>query len=205
MKHLIGTLNRYNHIDWASRRTWHSECMTLKKFKLHSLRFVPGPRTIANLYMDFQKSTDINMDIHDFWMSVFNYPCKCGYPHWYQRTDILARTFRNGYPKTINIHKWISIFYGYQSSIFHAIIHASMYIHLDIHRSLWISMHWLSSIQGCLTIRQWEGRGTRYLKACASLLLSDQRPKRRVNNRLISKPVKRHLNLNYAVVCRRCS
>jgi len=25
-------------------------------------------------YMDFQKSTDINMDIHDFWMSVFKYP-----------------------------------------------------------------------------------------------------------------------------------
>jgi len=31
--------------------------------------------------MDFQKSTDINMDIHDFWMSVFNYPYKRGYPH----------------------------------------------------------------------------------------------------------------------------
>jgi len=24
--------------------------------------------------MDFQKSTDINMDIDDFWMLVFNYP-----------------------------------------------------------------------------------------------------------------------------------
>jgi len=31
--------------------------------------------------MDFQKSTDINMDIHDFLMSVFNYPYKRGYPH----------------------------------------------------------------------------------------------------------------------------
>jgi len=37
--------------------------------------------SIANLCMDFQKSTDINMDIHDFWMSVFNYPYKRGYPH----------------------------------------------------------------------------------------------------------------------------
>jgi len=33
----------------------------------------------ANPCMDFQKSTDINMDIHDFWMSVFNYPYKRGY------------------------------------------------------------------------------------------------------------------------------
>ena len=39
--------------------------------------------SIANPCMDFQKSTDINirMDIHDFWMSVFNYPYKRGYPH----------------------------------------------------------------------------------------------------------------------------
>jgi len=37
--------------------------------------------SIANPYMDFQKSTDINMDIHDFWMSVFNYPYKRGFPH----------------------------------------------------------------------------------------------------------------------------
>jgi len=29
-------------------------------------------------YVDFQKSTDINMDIPDFWMLVFNYPYKCG-------------------------------------------------------------------------------------------------------------------------------
>ena len=35
--------------------------------------------SIANPCMDFQKSTDINMDIHDFWMSVFNYQYKCGY------------------------------------------------------------------------------------------------------------------------------
>ena len=37
--------------------------------------------SIANPCMDFKKSTDINMDIHDFWMSVFNYPYKRGYPH----------------------------------------------------------------------------------------------------------------------------
>jgi len=54
--------------------------------------------SIANPCMDFQKSTDINTDIHDFWMSVFNYPYKHGYPHGYPSTDILARIFRNGYP-----------------------------------------------------------------------------------------------------------
>jgi len=37
--------------------------------------------SIANPCMDFQKFTDINMDIHDFRMSVFNYPYKRGYPH----------------------------------------------------------------------------------------------------------------------------
>ena len=37
--------------------------------------------SIANPFMDFQKSTDINMDIHDFSMSVFKYPYKRGYPH----------------------------------------------------------------------------------------------------------------------------
>ena len=36
---------------------------------------------IAYPYMEFQKSTDINMDIHDFWMLVFSYPYKCEYPH----------------------------------------------------------------------------------------------------------------------------
>jgi len=37
--------------------------------------------SIAYPYIDFQKFTDINMDIHDFWMSVFNYPYKYGYPY----------------------------------------------------------------------------------------------------------------------------
>ena len=34
-------------------------------------------------YMDFRKSTDIHMDIHAFWKSLFNYPCMSGYTHWY--------------------------------------------------------------------------------------------------------------------------
>jgi len=53
--------------------------------------------SIANPCMDFQKPTDTNMDIDDFWMSVFNFPYKRGYPHWYPGTDIHARTFRNRY------------------------------------------------------------------------------------------------------------
>ena len=44
--------------------------------------------SIAYPCMDFQKSTDINMDIHDFCMTVFKYPYKCRYPHWYPSKDI---------------------------------------------------------------------------------------------------------------------
>ena len=45
-------------------------------------------------YMDLKKSTDINMDIHDFCMSaVFNYPHKCGYPQY----DIHAGTSMQGH------------------------------------------------------------------------------------------------------------
>jgi len=54
--------------------------------------------SIANPWMDFQQSTDINMDSHDFWISASNYPYKRGYPHWYPSTDIHGRTFRNGFP-----------------------------------------------------------------------------------------------------------
>jgi len=32
--------------------------------------------SIAYPYINFKKSTDINMDIYDFWMSFFNYPYK---------------------------------------------------------------------------------------------------------------------------------
>jgi len=103
--------------------------------------------SIANPCMDLQKSTDTNMDIHDFWMSVFNYPYKHGYPHWYPSTNIHARTFRNGYPQTINIHKrismifWISVFnypcfYGYPFGY--------PWISMDILGFLWISIHWLA-------------------------------------------------------------
>jgi len=49
--------------------------------------------------MGFQKSTDINMDIHDFWMSVFNYPYKCGYLHRYPSRDIICK----------DILQWISV------------------------------------------------------------------------------------------------
>jgi len=68
-------------------------------------------------YMGFQKSTDINMDIHEFWILVSIYPYKCGYPHSFPSKDIHARTFCNGYPYTTNIHEWISIFLWI--SVFH--------------------------------------------------------------------------------------
>ena len=103
-----------------------------------------------------QKSTDINMNIHDFWMCLQLFTqvrittliSKQGYP-W---KDILKWIF-----VTMNIHERISMFYGYQFSIiyafidFHLDIYSFMYIHLDIHvfmdihldilGSLWISMH----------------------------------------------------------------
>jgi len=53
--------------------------------------------SIANPRMDFEKLTDINMDVHDFWMSVFNYPYKRGYPHGYPSTDIQARISLQGH------------------------------------------------------------------------------------------------------------
>jgi len=34
----------------------------------------PVLKSIAYPYVTFQISTDINTDIYDFWMSVFNYP-----------------------------------------------------------------------------------------------------------------------------------
>jgi len=92
--------------------------------------------SIAYPCMDFQKSTDIIMDIHDFWMSVFNYPYKCGYPHWYPSNDIHVRTLCNGYALKINIYEWIYTFYGYQSSIIHAF--------MDILGFLWIFMYSLA-------------------------------------------------------------
>jgi len=52
--------------------------------KLGRLNFQPlvlVRESITHPYLDFQESTDINMDIQDFWMSVFNYQYKCRYPH----------------------------------------------------------------------------------------------------------------------------
>jgi len=56
-------------------------------FKKLQPPFFPGQvptlvlESIAYPYMDFQKSTIIHLDIYDFWMSIFNSPYKCGYPH----------------------------------------------------------------------------------------------------------------------------
>ena len=75
------------------------------------------------------------MDIHDFWISVFNYPYNCGYIH----IDIQAQISecKEWISVKINIHKLISMFDGYQSSITHAL----MDIYLDIIGFPWISMH----------------------------------------------------------------
>jgi len=69
---------------------------------------IPGP--IAYSYMNFRKSTVIHMDIRDFWMSVFKFPYKCGYPHWYPSKDIHARTLFNGCPWNMNIYEWTYMF-----------------------------------------------------------------------------------------------
>jgi len=94
---------------------------------------------VAYTYMDFQKSTDINMDIHDLWMSVFNYPYKCVYPHWYPSWDIhdilQGISVNNKYP-WMDIHVLYILVFNY--------LYAFMDIHLDIPWFLWISMHWLA-------------------------------------------------------------
>jgi len=71
---------------------------------------VPGPKSTAYPYIDFQKPSVIHMDIHDFWLLVFNSPYKWGYPHWYSSRDIHERTFYNGCPWNMNIHELISVF-----------------------------------------------------------------------------------------------
>jgi len=105
-----------------------------KLYLLYKVQFTLVRECIAYPYMDFQKSMDINMAIHYFSMPIFNYPYKCGYPHWYPNRDIHK-----------DILQWISVnnkisMNGYQSSI----IHDFMDIHLDIIGFLWISMHWLA-------------------------------------------------------------
>jgi len=94
--------------------------------------------SISYPYMDFQKSKDIHMDNY-YWMSVFNYPFKCGYPHWYPSRDVHARTFCNGYPWTIDIYKSISTFMDISLQL-----SKNMDIQLDIQEFLRISMHGLT-------------------------------------------------------------
>jgi len=67
----------------------------------------PGPRIHSISIHGYPRipGYSINMDIHDFFILVFNYPYKCGYPPWYSSRDIHARTFCNGYPQTININE----------------------------------------------------------------------------------------------------
>jgi len=94
----------------------------------------PGPR----IHMDFQKSTVTHLDIHDFWMLVFNCPYKRGYPHWYPSNDIHARTLMELCGTWISTNGY-RCFYGYQSSI----IYDFMDIHLDIDWFLWMFKHGL--------------------------------------------------------------
>jgi len=89
--------------------------------------------------MDFRKSTVLHMDIHDFWMSVFNYPCKCGNPHSYPRRDIHAWTFYNGCPWNVNNHKWIAMFY----------------VSLQLSMQVWISTFISKKRYPCMDILQW--------------------------------------------------
>jgi len=85
--------------------------------------------SIVYPYMDFQKSTDINMDIYDFWMSVFNYPYRFGYPHLYPSRDIHARTFCNG--SVNDKYPWMDI---------HVYMDISLQLFLLSWISIWISM-----------------------------------------------------------------
>jgi len=50
--------------------------------------------------MDLQNSTDTNMDNHDFWMSVFNYPYK-----WDIYSDIQAGISMEGHSAKMDIRK----------------------------------------------------------------------------------------------------
>jgi len=76
--------------------------------------------------MDLRKPTNININIDDFWMSVSNYPYKCGYPHWYPSRDNHARTFCNGYLLKSN-YPWMDV-------------HVFMDINLQLSMLLWIPL-----------------------------------------------------------------
>jgi len=136
-----------NHLEWVTfhrgQNLWaavvkistlhiantshYKKCFTFCGRRIHSISI-----------LGYQKIHGYHYTYPWFFMSFFNNPYKCGYPHWYPSRDIHAKTFCYGYPQTINIHEWISMFYGYQYSI----IHDVMDIRLDIDGSLWISMHY---------------------------------------------------------------
>jgi len=90
--------------------------------------------------MDFQKSTVIHVDIHDF-------GCQSSILRTSEdiHIDIQTRIPMQGH-STMDVRQtWISTngypcLYGYQSSIIHDFID----IHSDIHWFLWISMHGLA-------------------------------------------------------------
>ena len=82
----------------------------LKKEKVLVLQQILVPKSIPYACTDFQKSTVIHMDIHDFFISVFNYSCKCGYSviskQGYPSKDILRwMSMKHEYPLL-----WISVF-----------------------------------------------------------------------------------------------
>jgi len=99
-----------------------------------------GPETsldresIAYPCYGFPKTTVIQIDIHDFWMSVFNSPYKCGYPH-----DIQAGISVQGH-STIDIRKTLKsmAIYPYfmdslQLSMFYGCPFGYLWIYIDIH------------------------------------------------------------------------
>jgi len=79
--------------------------------------FTQDRESIAYPYMDFQKSTDINIDIHDFWMSVLSYPFKFWYPHLISKEgcqckDILQWIFVNNKYSWMDIHVLRILFFN---------------------------------------------------------------------------------------------
>ena len=98
--------------------------------------------SIANPCMDFQKSTHINMDIRGFldvslqlsiqaWISTLiskhGYPCK-DIPH--------------GYPWTINIHEWMSMFLQIRLQL-SMLLWISIWIYLDFYGYPCIDLLWI--------------------------------------------------------------
>jgi len=102
----------------GARCTICTACIVVEQRRLTTIRFTVYQHTaraycsywgrqalvresMAYPCMDFQKSTDINMDIHHFCMSVSNnYAYKLEYPHWYSSWDTHA---------TIQVHSVMDI------------------------------------------------------------------------------------------------